>query len=515
MICLQFATGLGMTFYYSPSATTAWESVSYIQERVLLGAVLRGLHAFGASAVVILLALHVLSGGLARAYRRPREAAWLSGLVVAPVLLGFALTGYLLPWDQKGYWATQVAVGIARGTPLIGHLAGQVLQGGAEIGTLTLTRFYSLHTILLPATLTALALVHVRLVRRAATATGAAPATPWWPTQAGRDALVVVLVVGAVALLAVFRGAGLEAPADPTSTYPPRPEWYFSPLRQLLKTVPEPWGSLFVPGLVGALLVSLPWLDRAERPRRGVALAVLLVPLAAALTLGLRAYQADAGDLQYQAAREEAEAEAHLARELARGGIPPGGAADLLWLYPPRRGQRLFQVHCEGCHTLDGKGGGDGPDLRGYGTRAWLEGVLRAPRDPRFFGHTKLDGMTPLSGDDLKQAPALVAFLRAQDPALAPKIPAAQVKAGEDAYFALECNGCHGIDPGEVGSAPNLRGYGSAEWLGAFLRAPGHELFYGEDNDMPAYAKELDADELSAVVTFLRGQDPERAKPAE
>src|SRR5690606_4059269 len=111
-------TGLAMTFYYAPSSTTAWESVANIEERVTLGWLVRGLHAFGASAVIVLLAGSVLATGLAHAYRRPREAAWLSGLLLVPVVLAFGLTGYLLPWDQKGYWATQVAIGIARATPL-------------------------------------------------------------------------------------------------------------------------------------------------------------------------------------------------------------------------------------------------------------------------------------------------------------------------------------------------------------------------------------------------------------
>lgn len=512
LIALQVITGVGMAFYYSPSATTAWESVHHLEERVLLGRLLRGLHAFGASGVVVLLAAHVVWAGLSRAYRRPREAAWVSGLVAAPVVLAFALTGYLLPWDQKGYWATQVAIGIARATPVIGQAAGAAMQGGPDLGTLTLTRFYALHTMVLPATLLALVVLHLALVRRAAAASADLEegAAPWWPGQAWRDGVAAALAAGVVAALAALVGAGLKAPADPASDYPPRPEWYFAPLRQLLKTVPEPWGSLVLPGGVFLALLALPWIDRRDRPRAGLARAIVLGPPLVAVALGAQAFLADARDDDFQAARAEAEAEAALARRLAADGVPPGGAAELLWRHPPRRGRRLFEVHCQGCHRLEGEGGGEAPDLTGYLSQGWIEGVIRDPRAPRFFGHTKLDGMEPLPREEWPKLRPLAAFLRAQDPERAPGVDPALVKAGEEAYFALECHGCHAItdeDEGGAwgGGAPSLQGYGSTEWLAAFLRDPGHERFYGESNDMPAYADELDDEELAALVVFLRG----------
>jgi ubiquinol-cytochrome c reductase cytochrome b subunit len=504
LVLVQLVTGLAMTFYYSPGATSSWESVLHLETRVLLGSLVRGLHAFGASGVVVLAVVHVVAAALSAAYRRPREAAWLSGLALAPALLGFALTGYLLPWDQKGYWATQVAIGIARATPLVGHAAGQVLQGGPELGTLTLTRFYALHTVVLPLALALLAVVHLALVRRAAMLPDAGATAPWWPGQAWRDALLFTGAVVVVAALAAARGAGLEAPADPTSAYQPRPEWYFSPLRQLLKTVPEPWGSLVLPGLPALLLAALPWLDRAERPRPRLARAIVLGPLALAAALGLKATMDDSKDELYLASREAAEADAALARELAKDGVI-GSAAEELAAHPPRRGARLFGVHCQGCHQVGGKGGEEGPDLGDYLSTSWLEGVIRTPRDARFFGHTKLDGMEPLPREEWSKLRPLAAFLQAQDPERAPRPDAALVKAGEEAYFALECHGCHALEKDEAGSAPNLLGYGSREWLSAFLKNPGHARFYGEANEMPAYADELDDDEVAALVTYLRG----------
>lgn len=517
-VLVQAITGVAMTFYYAPGATTAWESVLHLEERVVLGGLVRGLHAFGAGAVVVLLAAHLVSAGLSRAYRRPREAAWISGLLLVPLALGFGLTGYLLPWDQKGYWATQVAVGIARATPLVGDVAGQVMQGGGDLGTLTLTRFYAVHTLVLPLGLLVLGAVHVALVRRAAAARLAegAVAAPWWPGQAWRDGLVFAAVALVVLVLAAARGAGLEAPADPASDYSPRPEWYFAPLRQLLTVVPEPWGSLVLPGGVLLLLLALPWLDHPDRPRPRLARAIVLGPPLAALALGVQAAVVDAGDREHQAARARAEAEAALARRLARDGVPPGGAAELLWAHPPLRGRRLFQTRCQGCHPLDGVGGEEAADLGAFLTDAWLEGVIRDPRDPRFFGRTELDTMPALEREDWPKLPSLVAFLRAQDPALAPKLDAALVAAGEEAYFALECHTCHAITDADEGGAlgggaPSLQGYGTPEWLTAFLRDPGHERFYGDSNLMPAYGGELDDDELAALVVFLRGRDPARA----
>jgi ubiquinol-cytochrome c reductase cytochrome b subunit len=238
---------------------------------------------------------------------------------------------------------------------------------------------------------------------------------------------------------------------------------------------------------------------------------LLLGPLAVALLLGGLAWQKDAVDEDYQAAMTRAKVDAELARSLARDGVPPGGAAEQLRLHPPRRGAALFAVHCQGCHALDGKGGGEAPDLTGYLTPAWLQGVIRTPRDPRYFGATKLDDMPPLEREHWSKLPALAAFVRAQDPAMRPRLDPKLVEQGDAAYFELECHGCHPVKPGEVGSAPNLAGYGTAEWLREFLKAPAADRFYGELNDMPHYEGELAPDELDALVVFLRGRDPAAA----
>src|SRR5262249_44610964 len=150
LIALQAITGIGLALYYSPSANSAWASVFYIQHKVAFGQVLRGLHHYGASATIIILGLHLLQTFTFAAYKQSRAFVWWSGLILLFLVIAFGLTGYLLPWDQKGYWATRVATDIVATMPLIGRQLQHAIQGGNEYGNLTLTRFYAVHVVVLP-----------------------------------------------------------------------------------------------------------------------------------------------------------------------------------------------------------------------------------------------------------------------------------------------------------------------------------------------------------------------------
>ncbi|MBP6526211.1 MAG: cytochrome b N-terminal domain-containing protein, partial [Dermatophilaceae bacterium] len=138
----QVVLGILLAFYYSPSASDAWASTAYLNDQVSAGWFLRGLHHHGSSAMVVVVVLHLLQVVWAGAYRAPREVNWWTGLAMGGLVLAFALTGYLLPWDQKGYWATQVAQGIMGSVPG-GEPLQQVVQGGPEYGNLTITRFFA------------------------------------------------------------------------------------------------------------------------------------------------------------------------------------------------------------------------------------------------------------------------------------------------------------------------------------------------------------------------------------
>src|SRR5215510_11331904 len=130
LLLLQMTTGLLLAFYYAPSSTDAWASVAHIEDQVTMGWLVRGLHHHGASAMVIVAGLHLLQVAVWGAYKRPREMNWIIGVLLLGLILAFALTGYLLPWDQTGYWATKVATGIAGSSPLIGDQLKEALQGG-------------------------------------------------------------------------------------------------------------------------------------------------------------------------------------------------------------------------------------------------------------------------------------------------------------------------------------------------------------------------------------------------
>jgi len=142
---VQMITGFFLWASYSPSSQTAWESVYYIQYQMSGGAWLRGIHHFMAQAMIVLLALHMLQIIIDGAYRAPREVNFWIGLILLNLVLGLSLTGYLLPWDQKGYWATKVATNIMLTVPVAGPSIQRIVVGGAEYGHHTLTRFFALH----------------------------------------------------------------------------------------------------------------------------------------------------------------------------------------------------------------------------------------------------------------------------------------------------------------------------------------------------------------------------------
>src|SRR5262249_5114889 len=144
----------------------AYDSVRYVTDHVPFGGFVRGLHFFGASFIVVAAVAHMARVVVFGSYKSPREAPWLTGVALLLIILAVALTGYLLPWDQKAFWATTVTINIARSTPLIGEQIAAVMRGGSQLGALTLLRWYAAHVLLLPAALVALVVTHLYLMRR-------------------------------------------------------------------------------------------------------------------------------------------------------------------------------------------------------------------------------------------------------------------------------------------------------------------------------------------------------------
>jgi menaquinol-cytochrome c reductase cytochrome b subunit len=183
---VQTVTGVILAMYYKPHPDTAYESIRYITNDVTLGWLVRGMHRWGASVFIILMFFHMARVFLFGAYKYPRELNWIVGVLLLALGLFEGLTGYLLPYDATGYWATVVAININGTAPFLGPFLAQFLSGGAEFGTDTLARFYSLHMLLLPGGLIGLIGLHLYLVVRLGVSS-----PPWSPDAAGADRVEV------------------------------------------------------------------------------------------------------------------------------------------------------------------------------------------------------------------------------------------------------------------------------------------------------------------------------------
>jgi cytochrome b6 len=163
---VQVATGFAMTFYYRPTVTEAFDSVDYIMTQVNFGWLIRSVHRWSASMMVLNMILHVCRVYLTGGFKKPRELTWVTGVALASVTVSFGVTGYSLPWDQVGYWACKIVTGVPDAVPIVGGLLVQVLRGGVSVGQSTLTRFYSAHTFVLPVVAVALMLTHFVMIRK-------------------------------------------------------------------------------------------------------------------------------------------------------------------------------------------------------------------------------------------------------------------------------------------------------------------------------------------------------------
>ena len=260
---LQFVTGALLATSYAPTPDHARASIVFLERHMEGGSLLRALHHWGATAAVILILLHLIRVFVHGAYKSPRQETWATGLACAGLALAFGFTGYLLPWDQKGYWATVVGIRLTAAVPLIGELAARLLSGTTRVGAVSLSRFAAIHIVILPiATIGAVA-AHIVLLRRHGHASlpgDLSPREDFAPRQLARDLAVILLVFGILAAVSATFPAPLEAPADPADTsYVPRPDWYFLPLFELLHIFSGSAGiaaSLAVGGGVALFLFS-------------------------------------------------------------------------------------------------------------------------------------------------------------------------------------------------------------------------------------------------------------------
>jgi ubiquinol-cytochrome c reductase cytochrome b subunit len=542
---VQVFTGLLLMTAYSPSSSTAWGSVFYISHEMWMGWFIRGVHHFAAQAMVVLLVCHLLQVLCAGAYRRPRELNWWFGMALLFLTLGFSLTGYLLPWDQKGYWATKVATNIMGGAPLAGPYLQKVIVGGSDYGNQTVTRFYGLHVGFLPTLLVLCLVAHVALFRRHGITTpkrlSHRPTATFWPEQLFMDTIFAALVLGVVVVLVLAEGgANLDAPADPgSSDYPARPEWYFLSLFEMLKRFPgksEVIGTIVIPTALLVVMLLLPLLDRVLPGKLAhfLACGFVFAVVGAAGYLTFEAMRADGGNDLFQQARNRADTARQRALYLAglpEQGIPPEGPAYILRRDPLTHGRHTLERRCLGCHVFDGKGAGSqsASDLAQFGSRAWIRGLLENPRGASYFGKAShLDGMVEWKkGSKLKPAELddVADFV-----ASFAKIPAGTTiddwvnTPGVSDHkgmkpFVKECGTCHkieGLTEGGTRDAPGLFAWGSDHWITQMVRNPRASDKYGfldekAPGQMPAFGDDqLTASDVAVVIRYLKG---DYAKP--
>lgn len=346
LLCLfvsQVITGVFLALYYVPSADHAHTVVSYIVKEVTSGSFIRSIHAYGSSGIIIFLALHIGQTVLYGSYKGRRELLWLSGCVLLALMLGMAFTGYLLPWDQKAYFATAVGTNIIAEVPVIGPALQVLVRGGHQMGTLTLSRFYVLHILVLPALIFGFIGAHVFFFRKAGPAgpikedpiAPKLPTAPFYPRQVFMDAVLSMAIMGVLAVIASRVPMSLGPAANPADThFLPRPEWYYRPAFQALKYLSGRASILgiLLPALLALLFAAVPFLDHGSerRPwRRPAVICSFVLLLAGYISLGVASYRDDYSTpaMAAQMHKQESDTEAFMKQPFVPEVVSGSGVA--------------------------------------------------------------------------------------------------------------------------------------------------------------------------------------------
>ena len=489
---------------YAASPDHAYDAVRYVATRAPLGWFIRGLHFWGASAMVVAVGAHMLTTFLSGSYKYPRETTWVTGVVLFLIVMLFGFTGYLLPWNQKAYWATVVGTNIAGATPIIGQYIVRFFRGGNEVGPQTLSRFYAMHVLMLPAVLLVFASAHLFMVVRQGISAppahhpeydAAGPRNPApdggrgipSPRRGRRILLSVLLGQGrgrgcdcvfrsSVSGLAV--SAEIGEIADPASiSYNPRPDWYFLFLFQALKYFPgslESVAAVMIPGLALLILLAVPFFDRRMRQH----------PLDRPIATGL--------------------AISALVGVLALTAI--GARSPLLNPYVPElptveEGHRLYhELNCGYCHSVNGRGSMIGPDLMLdplKHDKAWIIAHLQEPGAVvRPGARVASIGLLPDETSDLMD---YIDELQGGGP-YSDKAPR---------LFYRNCGNCHTVAGHGGDKGPDLSGIGlvrSVSFIHRYIEDPKSIFTQSKMPGFLARAGKLTHSEIEDISRFLAHQ---------
>ena len=475
---IQVLTGFLLALNYAPTPGEAWDSLRYIVTQVAAGNIMRAMHHWGASLMIIVVGLHMAQTFLWGAYKKPREATWIGGVVLLVLTLAFGLSGYLLTWDNRAYWGTMVTtriMGLAPGGSFLLRVLG---AEGGSIGRVAFARFYSAHVTLLPLAMLGLILLHVFLVRKhgitPAPGDERLPKKKFFPEQVFKDTVAIFAWCVVLALMVALVKVPLGRLADPTDTsYIPRPEWYFLFLFQALKLFQGPLeviGAVVLPGLAVAFLVILPFLDRgvAVRLRQRTA-AISSAAAATLLWTGLTATAVATTPRQFE---EDATTDAPSWQKIPASQLAGVGV--------------FRRANCGNCHT-PGRST-TVPDL--------TTATIPKDRDAAWL-------MKHFKNLSAPQAKALMALVtnRTEDSLDAWRKAPDDAAEGAMVYQANGCADCHTLngEGAKVGPVLNgLRLRHDRKWVEAHFADP-DKLSPG--SEMPPYV--FNARDLEKITTYL------------
>jgi ubiquinol-cytochrome c reductase cytochrome b subunit len=489
---VQAVTGILLAFNYAPTPGDAWNSVRYIMQELTGGSLIRGLHHWGASLMIIIVVMHMLQVFIWGAYKKPREATWLVGCVLLLVTLAFGLTGYLLPWDNRAYWGTVVTTQISSSPPVIGPYVARLMGLGPEggVGVVTFSRFYAMHVLLLPPLTLILVGVHVYLVRKHGVMPSPddrAPRKKFFPEQVFKDTIAIFIVFCVLFSLAAVAKAPLGRLADPTDTsFIPRPEWYFLFLFQTLKLFEGPLeilGSVILPNLAILLLFIVPFIDRGKVTKalqRPVAIGVVAVAALGWAGLTAAALKSTPPVSESAESMKEPEPWQQLSPvELSGIGY-------------------FRQESCGSCHP-GGKGKGTAPDLT-KGVKKSAAQLIEHMRNP---SGVVPGSQMPAAQLNTSQLNTLAAFMLKINSTNAAAINDAPQFAIDGAllYQKNQCGACHQVNGVGMKKGPALNGIASRrdkKWLVDHFNEPA-KLSPG--TTMPPY--KFSTKEMETMTSYL------------